>query len=193
MKKYSKEISKGHRLWTEYAFLIVVGAFAIIIFRDWFNGFLSYSILEILSFLGISLIFILSMVKGFRYIAARHLPSWKQIAIILPITIVPILLFAVLMYLNHSVVETTFVQFSPEQTRLIGILTILIVVIMSIWAKTWLLIVVVALTTLPGELLKATTFPDQTQALLNTVITFGGIALYFIFASNYEKRKAKKA
>lgn len=189
METISNEMAIDYRTWFKYIFLIIIGSFSITIIRDVLEGELSYSILEIIGNLVITAIFFFSVLKGFKYISTMKQSNWKQIGILLPIVMLPGALFFGLIFLNRTV-DTPIINFGNTASVIIGIITVLFIIGMSLWAKTWILIVVVAFISLPGYLLSQTSLPYETQLILESVIMFGGIGIYLLIVTLLEKKKA---
>lgn len=188
MEMISDEMVVDYQTWFKYILLIIIGGFAITIIRDVFEGALAYSVLEIIGHILISALFIFSVLKGFKHISTIKQSLWKQVAILFPIVMLPGALFLGLIYLNR-VVETPLIQFGTTASMIIGIITMFFLIGMSIWAKTWILIVFVAFLTLPSYMISLTALTYETQLLLESVIMFGGIGIYLWVSSKLEKRK----
>lgn len=191
MEMISNEMVIDYRTWFKYILLILIGAFSITIIRDVLEGALSYSLLEIIGYLVITVIFIFSVLKGFKYISTIKQSIGKQIGILIPIVMVPGALFFGLIFLNRAV-DTPIIQFSNTASMVIGIITMLFIIGMSIWAKTWILIVVVAFISLPGYVLNQTSLPYETQLILESIIMFGGVGIYLLISTKIEQKKTSR-
>lgn len=189
MEMISNEMINDYRTWMKYIFLIIIGAFSIKIMSDLSQGTLSYSVLEMTGYLIIAAIFIFTILKGFKSIAVMKQSRWKQIGILLLIVLLPSLLFFGLIFLNNRI-DTPVIYFGHISSMIIGVITALFLIGMSLWAKTWLLIVVVSFISLPGFILRQTSFSLETQLLLESVIMFGGIGIYLWLSTKFEKKQA---
>ena len=92
------------------------------------------------------------------------------------------------MYLN-KIIETPIIHFGHTGSLIIGIIAILFLIGMSYWAKTWILIILMALLALPGMILNQTSLQYETQLIVGQIITLGGIVIYLWIASKLEKSK----
>lgn len=189
MEMISNEMVIDYRTWFKYVLLIIIGTFSIIIMSDLSEGALSYSVLEIVGDIVITAIFIFSVLKGFKYISTMKQSLWKQMAILIPIVMLPVFLFLGLIFLNKAV-DTPMIHFSNTASMIIGIMTLLFIIGMSLWAKTWILIIVVAFITLPNYLLTQTSLQYETQLILEPIIMCGGIGIYLWISTIFEKKKA---
>ncbi|WP_079910416.1 hypothetical protein [Paenibacillus sp. 32352] len=188
MKMVSNEMTLDYRTWFKYICIIVFGSFSFTVFPDLLEGNLSYSVLEIFGHIVIGIIFIASVFTGFKYIASVHLSIKKQGMILFGIGILPIVLFIGLIYLNRAI-DTPVIHFGHTGSLIIGVITALLIVGVSIWAKSWILIIIMALLTLPDYLLNLTPLQNETQLIISTIITFGGIAIYLWILSKSEKSR----
>lgn len=189
MEMISDEMVIDYRTWSKYILLIIIGSFSITIIKDVFGGALSYSVLEIVGYIIITALFLFSVLKGFKYISTMKQSIWKQIGILLPIVMLPSALFFGLIFLNRAV-NTPMIHFGNTASMVIGIITTLFIIGMSIWAKTWILIVVVAFIALPNYVLNQTSLSYETQLILEPIIMFGGIGIYLWVSTILERKKA---
>jgi len=188
MKMVSNEMIIDYRTWFKYICIIVLGSFSFTFFPDLLEGNLSYSVLEILGHILIGTIFIVFVITGFKYISTVSQSIRKQRMVLVGIAILPIALFVGLIYLNKAI-DTPVIHFGNTASLIIGLIISLFVIGVSIWAKTWTLIIIIALLTLPDYLLNLTSLQYETKLIVSTIITFGGIALYLWILSKLEKSK----
>ncbi|WP_386059754.1 HAAS domain-containing protein [Thalassobacillus hwangdonensis] len=188
MEMVSEEMVVDYRAWMKYICLILLGAFSITVFPDLLKGNLSYSVLEIVGHIVIGVIFIGTVFAGFKYLSTGSQSGVKHGIVLGVIAAVPMLLFLSLFYLDQRI-ETPMVQFGSTGTLVIGIVTSLVMIGMSIWAKTWLLLIIVLFLTLPDYILKQTSMTDETQLIISSLVTLGGIGLYLLISSKLEKEK----
>lgn len=188
MKMISNEMIIDYRTWFKYICLIILGSFSFTIFPDLLKGNLSYSVLEIIGQILIGIIFIASVFTGFKYISTVSKSIGKQGIVLVSISILPIALFVGLIYLNKAI-DTPVIHFGSTASLIIGLIMLLFIIGVSIWAKTWMLIIIMALLTLPDYLLNLTSMQYETKLIVSTIITFGGIAIYLWMFTKFEKNK----
>lgn len=188
MEMISDEMEIDYRTWFKYIWVIIFGSFSVTIFPDLLEGNLSYSVLEIIGHIVIGAIFIASVIKGFKYISTTNQSLKKQGLIFAGIATLPIVLFFGLIYLNRAI-DTTIIHFGNISSLIIGVITALFIIGVSFWAKSWTLIIVVALLTLPDYLLSLTALQYEIQLIISMVITFGGFAIYLWISTKLEKSK----
>ncbi|WP_339228591.1 DUF1129 family protein [Oceanobacillus sp. FSL K6-2867] len=186
MELLASEMPIDVKAWMKYIPMILFGAFSFTIVQDLFEGTLAYSLLEIFGFLIISVLFLASISLAFRYIAGKNLSSRKQFVILYPVALLPLALFFGLIFLNKQV-TTPLINFGLIGTIIIGIVTVIFIIGISIWSKTWVLPIVLAFVTLPDYLLGFTSLTESTRLITGTCFTFGGIMIYFWVSSKVAK------
>lgn len=192
MEMVSDEMAIDYRTWIKYIAFIILGSFSFTIFRDLLKGSLSYSVLEIVGHIAIGIIFIISVFTGFKYISTTNQSITKQGLILFAITILPFALFVGLIYLNRAI-ETPIIYFGHTGSLIFGAITALFIIGLSFWAKTWILIIIVMLLTLPDYLLNLTSLKYETQLIISPLITFAGLAIYFWISHKLEGRNGGTA
>ncbi|MBP3040276.1 hypothetical protein J9303_12355 [Bacillaceae bacterium Marseille-Q3522] len=188
METVSNEMSIDYCTWIKYISLIIFGPFSFTIFRDLLEGNLSYSILEIYGHIFIGVIFIVSIFAGFKYISTTKQSIKIQGLVLFAVMVLPIVLFVGLIYLNRAI-ETPVIYFGNTGSIIIGVITALFIIGASLWAKTWNLIIIVALLTLPDYLLNLMPLKYETQLNISPWITFGAFAIYLLISYQLEKKK----
>lgn len=188
MEMVSNEMVIDYRTWIKYICIIIFGSFSFTIFPDLLAGDLSYSVLEIIGHIVIAAIFIASVFTGFKHISTTNHPPIIQGLILSGIVALPIALFVGLIYLNRAF-ATPIIHFGNMSSIIIGVITALFIIGVSIWAKSWSLIIIMSLLTIPDYLLNLTTLQYETQLIISTIITFGGIAIYLWILFKFEKSK----
>ncbi|MFD2208202.1 HAAS domain-containing protein [Virgibacillus halophilus] len=191
MEMLSNEMVIDYRTWMKYICLIIFGSFSFTIFPDLLNGNLSYSILEIFGHILIGIIFIAAVLTGFKLTATTPQSVKKQTITLTLVMLLPIALFIGLIYLNR-VIDTPVIQFGAAGSIIIGVITALLIIGMSFWAKTWTLLIIISLLTLPDYFLQLTHLQQGQQLLISTLITFGGVVIYLWLSAKLEKNKSHR-
>ncbi|MEW9108058.1 MAG: hypothetical protein AB2374_01835 [Cytobacillus gottheilii] len=188
MQMISNEMSIDMRTWFKYICLIVLGSFSFNIIPDLLKGTLSYSVLEIVGHIVIAVIFIAFVLIGFKAISTLERSPIKKGLIFMGISIVPIGLFLGLIFLNEAI-ATPVIDFGTLGSIITGTILLVFLIGTSLWAKTWVMVIVLALITLPDYLLEQTSLQDEARLITGTLITFGGIAIYLLISAKLEKNK----
>ncbi|MFC4023669.1 DUF1129 family protein [Oceanobacillus longus] len=186
MRKISNEMTIDYKAWIKYIPIILFGAFSFVIIGDLFEGLLSYSLMEILGFIAITALFLAGVSVTFRYVSANNVSTRKQFIIFFLLGMFPMCLFIGLIFLNGAI-STPIIHFGMTGSIITAILTFIFVLAVSIWAKTWVILVLLALLTLPDFFLSYTTMTESPRLITGTMITFGGIAIYLFLTSRMNK------
>ncbi|MGM0890629.1 MAG: DUF1129 family protein [Bacillota bacterium] len=177
MKQLSNEMTTNTRNLFKYMLMIILGALSFSVLTNAVKGYLSYSLFEIIGSVIVSLIFIIAIGSVFKYVAANSLSKRKEYTLYYLITLLPIVLFGGLIYLNR-LIETPIFHFGSIGMIIAVILTLSFLIGVSLWIKTWVLLIILALLVLPDFLFNYIDINPDTQLILSTIITFGGIAIY---------------
>ncbi|USK79770.1 DUF1129 family protein [Peribacillus frigoritolerans] len=177
MKQLSNEMTTNTRNIFKYMLMIIFGALSFLVLTDAVKGQLSYSLFEIIGSVIVSLIFIIAIGSVFKYVAANSLSRTKEYALYYLIGLLPIVLFVGLFYLNRLIETPTF-HFGSIGTIITVILTLSFLIGVSLWTKTWVVLIILALLVLPDFLFNYIEVNPDTQLILSTIVTFGGIAIY---------------
>lgn len=185
MQMVSDEMVIDYRTWFKYIGFIILGSFSFSIFIDLWEGNLSYSVMEIIGNITIGTIFIISILIGFKYISTIN-NAKKQMVILMSIAILPMILFFGLIYLN-KIIDTPVIYFGDKGSLAIGVIAAMLIIGISIWAKSLTLIIIMALLILPDYVLNLTSLQKETQLITSVFITYGGIGMYIWILSKLEK------
>lgn len=180
MNMVSNEMRIDYQAWIKYICVILLSSFSFTVFSDLLKGNLSYSVLDIFGHVLIGVLFIASVMLGFKYISTVGPSSSKQGLVLVGIAILPIALFVGLIYLNKAI-DTPIIHFSHTASLLFGLIMSLFIIGVSIWAKTWALFIIIALLILPDYVLNLTSLSSETTFVVSSLISFGGIACYMLY------------
>lgn len=190
MEMVSNEIKIDFHLGMKYILLIIFGAFAIMILPDVLEGNVAYSVIKIVGNVLIMLIFLAMIFTVFRYISTHAVSPKMQAVPIGGIVLLNMGMFFGLIYLDRAV-DSPVLRFGTIGSYVIGIVAVLFIIGMSIWAKTSILIVIVALLTLPDYVLAQTSLSYETQLTTSSFIMVAGVAIYLGIVYLKEKRDEK--
>jgi len=186
MEDISNEMPIDYGSWFKYIPIIMLGSFSITVMNDLAKGEQAYSLLELTGYLLIAGLFIFAIFSGFKYVSANNVSIRKQAIVFCILGAFPIGAFLGLIYLNRAI-ETPIIHFGLADSIVIGIVTLICMIAISIWSKTWVLIIIPSLFILPEVLLKQTTMQESMQLLLSTFISLGGIAIFLLISFKTNK------
>lgn len=189
MKQLSKEMNTNTRSLFKVIMIILFGALSFSILTNAIKDELSYSMLEMLGTVVVSLVLIFSIGSIFKYMAAANLSKRKEFGLYYLMGMLPIVLFVGLIYLNR-LIETPIFAFGRYGTMIAVIVTLCFLIGISYWSKTWVVLIMLALLVLPDYLLKFVDVKPSTEIILSSIITFGGIAIYLLVTHRMTKKQS---
>src|SRR5699024_1102629 len=147
MEMISDEVAIDYKTSIKYICLIIFGSFSFRIFPVLLEGNLSYSVLEIAGHIVIGAIFVASIIIEFKYLSIRKQTLQEIISTLSHIMVLPFALLVGFLFLFHSV-GTRRMQSGHTGSLIVAAITRVFLIGVWIWAKTWVMVVVVALLTL---------------------------------------------
>lgn len=186
MEMISEEMDMDVSGWFKYILLIIVGSFTFRVFSHVLKGELAYSVFEIVGHVANSILFIVLVFASMKFVAKRQISDTKAIIMLTPVMSIPVAVFVAILYFNDRI-DSPMIHFGETGTWLVVTLSAILIIGMTLWAKTSILIVVLLLLVLPEYLLSFTSLQLEMQLLISLLITYGGIALYLWLVFRKEK------
>ncbi|TSB45663.1 DUF1129 family protein [Alkalicoccobacillus porphyridii] len=181
MESLSNEMKIDVKTWMKYIVVILFGAFSFQIMLDLVSGYMAYSLYKIVSDIAITLVWLILLSVVFKYIAANKLSKKKEIAILALVSAFPVLLYVIVLF-TDPYITSPVIEIDTIGMITLGILTSFFIIAISLWAKTWILVIVMAFLILPEYLLSTTGLEESTQLMVGASITYGGILLYMLLS-----------
>lgn len=178
MEQLSNEMANDYAGWLKYVPIIIVGMFAYIVIGDVIEGKLSYSVLQLIGYPVIGLFFIFLVGMVFRHIAANQPSKLKESTIFYMIGLLPICLFIGLIMLDRYY-DTPVIYFGSFGIAIMASLSVLTLIGVSVWSKTWISIVLPIIMYLPGVLLDLISLQEMTKIWIDFVVVIVGAGGYF--------------
>ncbi|GIN86768.1 membrane protein [Heyndrickxia sporothermodurans] len=190
MEKVANEISFDLKGLTKYIPIVMLGAFTFIITGKAIRGVLEFSIIDLVGYPLIFLLYLLTTAIVFKYVSSRRLSKIKE-QIVLGITgIFPVVLFMALLYLKNSI-NTNTIEFGMIGNIVAIICGTIIFIWIAVWSKSLATIIIPILLFLPEVFINLTALPDKTKTILNATIPFVLIGIYLFILWNRERIKGK--
>lgn len=181
MDQLANELPVDSKVWQFYIPLIVVGLIAYNMLGKAINGAISYSLLELVGDILITVLSLVLMAVLFKYVAGSKVSRAKERLLFFFYGIMPVALFIALIYLDRSI-HTPLVHFGTAGMIIAIVLACLFFAGISIWSKSWAGILIPMILFLP-ELIFGT------KSMLSLVITIIGIGTYMFILGKREKIK----
>ncbi|CEI81971.1 hypothetical protein J18TS1_16180 [Oceanobacillus oncorhynchi subsp. incaldanensis] len=189
--KLKKEVEKKNPSVSWLIPYILIGAIVFMLFGDALRGVLygeivAYSLFRILSTVVIGLLFIIGSVFAVRYTSGNQLSESKKYAMLAIPAVISMLLF-IAAYFIDGYVETSLVTIPFAGSMiLLGVVTAT-AILLSVWAKTWILPVILIAWNFPPLILENTPLGVDMQAFLGIILTVLIVGAYIYLEFQEEK------
>lgn len=189
MEMISGEMKFDKKAWFKYIPLIIFGAISFSVIGQLMENMkLSYSYVFIGGSMVISLLFILMVFGVFKYTSSRQVSRIKEFFfIMIPIFINSILFMGLVFWDMYT--EMPGIELGVTGSMAVGVILLAIMIGVSVWAKTAVLLVMLAAVHVPELLLQMTTLGLEARLITGLLMTYAVIGLYFF----YTVKKMKKA
>ena len=188
MEQVANEISFDLKGVVKFIPIVMLGAFAFILTGKAIRGFLEFSIIDLVGYPLIFLLYLLITASVFKYVSSRHLTKIKERILLGTTSLFPFVLFMVLLYLNSSI-NTPAIEFGIIGNIVAISCAAIIFIWIAVWSKSWVTIIIPILLFLPEGMVNLTTLEDKTKAILHTTIPFALIGIYLFILWNKERNK----
>jgi len=170
---------------------MLIGAIVFMLFGDALRGVLygeivAYSLFRILSTVVIGLLFIIGSVFAVRYTSGNQLSESRKYGMLAIPAVIGMLLF-IAAYFIDGYVETSLVTIPFAGSMiLLGVVTAT-AILLSVWAKTWILPVILIAWNFPPLILENTPLGVNMQAFLGIILTVLIVGAYIYLEFQEEK------
>lgn len=160
--------------------MIIPSVFAYIVIGDAIQGAVSYSLVQLLGYPTVAVLFLFAVAQVFRHLAMHPKDTKiKQTIIYILLGSTPLLLFVGLILLDAKV-DTPTVVFGNSGTYVVLAIAIATLLIVSFVTKTWINLIIPVLLYTPQYMLAKTSMPIEQQLLISLVITMVGISIVML-------------
>ncbi|MDP4553475.1 hypothetical protein Q9251_21720 [Alkalihalobacillus macyae] len=187
MKQLSNELRIDIKAIYKYSLLIMIGALAFIIFGDVIRGGIEYSMIELIGYPIILLMFIGITSVTFRHLATSRKNKVMEWTLLGTLGSVPIGLLIALIFLSE-IYNTPSVTFNVAWNIIAAVVAILIFIGLAIWSKTWLTIIIPVLLFIPDLILRSTSFQESTKIIFSSTLVFIGMGIYLLIVGKRENK-----
>ncbi|WP_051239761.1 HAAS domain-containing protein [Pontibacillus halophilus] len=182
MKEIAGEMSLDHKQLAKWFIVIAIGAFSIMLISDAVKGDMSYSILSLVGYPTIMILFLLLTATLFRYLASHKPRKAVEFTLTGLLGFFPVLFFLGILLLEEYVF-TDLPMYTLDGTGRVvtGLLCLAILIAFSIQMKTMLLLLVVAFLNIPALITDAFTMGEEAALWVEglvPMVLFGGYAFF---------------
>lgn len=190
MQSIGSEMKTNRKGMIGAALAVVVGALSISLMPEVVTGELSYSLFKIISTLIVLILFLISLAFSAKKLSESNATDRKASFMIAGILIAPFFLFLGLYYIDTKV-STPSLELTGIPVYLIGLFLSLFLIAVSIWTKSWLLILVVFILVAPEVMQVAFELTDESTLELSSI--FFGLSFIVLIAYLFFNNKKDKA
>ncbi|RWZ58698.1 hypothetical protein EQV77_06950 [Halobacillus fulvus] len=188
MEQLSKEVSFDFVMVAKAIGVILFGAVSLILLTDVIDGGAELSLIQIIGYPVLFIAYVLSLAMVFRYLAVHQLNKKKEMIMLGIFSLVKGILFIAIITIDR-VIESPVIILSTFGNLLTALLAVAFIVGASIWAKSWIMIVVALLLTLPELVISFFDFTEETGLIMKSGFIFGGMILFLWITHRREKAK----
>ncbi len=180
MEQVANEMSFDMKGVLKFLPMVMVGAFAFILMGKAIRGILQFSIIDLVGYPLIFLLYLLTTALVFKYVSSRRLSKVKEWFVLGITGTLPIILFMVLIYVNNTVSVPTF-EFGIAGNIVAIICSLILFIWFALWSKSWGMIIIPILLFVPEGLIHLTTLPEEIKVILKATVPFVLIMSYLLF------------
>lgn len=192
MEQLANELPIDVKGLLKYIPVIMLGGFSYVVIGDAIPEGLEYSLLELIGYPIIFILFLLITATAFKYVASTKISKTKEWLIFAIIGFTPISLFVALIYLNRFY-ETPSVQFGTAGNIIAVTFALMVFIAISIWSKTWISIILAIILFLPEILINSTNFQESTKLIVTGILVPVLVGIYMFIIIVKEKKTEKKS
>lgn len=170
--------------------IIIFGGLAIGIMPEIMTGELSYSLFKIAGLLIDFTLITVSLIVLIKLLSKANVQTKKAVFIMTPLFILSIA-FLVGVFLLDDKINSPVITLTGLPVYVIGFVLALFLIGLSIWSKSWIILIVVFVISLPelfGRFLNLST--ESTAILFLVIISIFNVSLIIYFIREYKKDKA---
>ncbi|WP_100486300.1 DUF1129 family protein [Sporolactobacillus pectinivorans] len=186
MDQLANELPVDSKVWQLWIPLIMIGVMAYNLLGKAINGAISYSLLELIGNILITLFSLVLIAVLFKYVASSKASRIKERLLFFLFGITPVALFVVLIYLDQSI-HTPSVHFGTAGMIIAIVLACLFFAGISMWSKSWAGILIPMILFLPELLLKRTGFSEPEKDVISMALTFFLMGIYIFLLRKRRK------
>ena len=192
MDQISKEMDMDYKSIFNYIVMIVLGALSFIVLGDALTGDLEYSLFVLIGYPLVVIGFLFCTAAAFKYVSSHQVSKVREWTLFFILGGVPIVFFAGLLFLGQ-IIETPAVVMEGMARVLALLLAIAVIIGVSLWSKTWIMIILAILLNGPDMLIQQSSFSEETKLILTGIALPVFVGGYFVILFVRERKKEKQS
>ncbi|MCA1055797.1 hypothetical protein LCM10_12440 [Rossellomorea aquimaris] len=189
MNQISEEMPLDYKGIFKLISIVLLGGLSFVVMGDTLRDTMRYSVLELLGYPLIMAGFLFLTSVIFKYVSSRPVSKGKEMSLYVLLASVPIVSFVGMTFLDR-VMDTPIVDLGGTARLFAFILTIAVFVGLSLYSKTWILIILPILVFVPEFFIQQSDVPEETKLILSSIslpVFVGGYFLLWLVAGKNKK------
>lgn len=170
IKQLNAEISTSKSSIFQTFMLVILGVISFRFINNLIDGNYTFSILNFCGTVVISALFIILLSIVYKKVATSNISRSKEFILYSMVSALPLLLFIGLIFLDRAITPPT-IEFSNVTAWCLAGLAALFLIGLSIWAKSFVVIVILIALILPDVTLKFFTINDSIKPIVSIAAT----------------------
>jgi uncharacterized membrane-anchored protein len=190
MDQISEEMPMDYKSIFKYTVMVLFGALSFIVLGDAISGDMDYSLFVLFGYPIVIIGFLFLTAAVFKYISSHSVSKRKEWTLFFILGGVPVSLLTGLLFLN-GIIEGPVVSLGGMVRVIALVLTVAVLIGVSLWSKTWIMIILAILVYVPEILIQNSSLAEDTKLMLTAItlpVLMGG---YFVFLFLLGKKKEK--
>lgn len=177
IKQLSAEINTSKSSIIQYLTLVTLGVISFSFINNLIDGIYTFSLLKLGGTFAISALFIVLLAIVYKKVATSNITPSKEFMLYSVVSALPLLLFIGMIYLDRAITPST-IEFSNVTAWCLAGLAVLFLIGISIWAKSFVVIVFFIALVLPDVTLKFFTINASIEPIVSIAATIIIILVY---------------
>ncbi|WP_201712837.1 HAAS domain-containing protein [Rossellomorea arthrocnemi] len=186
MDQISAEMPMDYRNIFKYIVMVLLGALSFIVLKDALSRDLEYSLFVLIGYPIVIIGFLFCTATVFKYVSSHQVTKRKEWTLFLILGGGPVAMLTGLLFLSQTIVGPT-IELEGIGRLFALVLAIVVIISVSYWSKTWIMIVLAVLLNVPEMLIQNSSLTEETKLIMSAIslpVLIGG---YFVFLIIKEK------
>ncbi|RDY70464.1 hypothetical protein DXT76_12830 [Halobacillus trueperi] len=178
MEQVSKEMPFDFRTLISAFTVFLFGTLSYLLLGDIINGGAQLSLIQIIGYPVLMIVYLLSLTALLRYTALHQFDKRKEYVMIGIFGFLKISLFISVITLDQAI-DSPIIVLSPLGNVIAALLTISFFIGASLWAKTWVMIIIALILVTPEILVQILQLNEEASLITKSILIFGALFVYF--------------
>ncbi|MCR8848005.1 hypothetical protein NQ095_06260 [Rossellomorea sp. SC111] len=192
MDQISGEMPIDYKSIFKYIVMVLLGALSFIVLGDALSGDLEYSLFVLIGYPLVITGFLFCTAAVFKYVSSHPVSKVREWTLFLILGGVPMVLLTGLLFLSQ-IIDAPTVAIEGVGEFFALALAIAVLIGVSLWSKTWMMIILAVLLNGPEMLIQQSSFSEETKLILTGISLPVFVGGYFVLLILKDKKKEKQS